>query len=73
MESISNVFLCKLSLIKLSKFNRSGKQDAWRVKNSSKKGAIEVVNYFSKFPLFSSKYLCVAFFMLKRSSNFNRD
>lgn len=57
MESISNVFICKLSLIKLSKFDRTGKQNAWRVKTSSKKGAIEVVKYFSNFPLFSSKHL----------------
>lgn len=57
MESISNFFLSKLELINLTKFDRSGKQSAWRVINTSKKGASKVVEYFCNFPLFSSKYL----------------
>lgn len=57
MDSISTVFLCKLGCVFLSKYDRSGKQPAWRVRNSGKKGAVEVAKYFTKYPLFSSKYL----------------
>jgi hypothetical protein len=57
MNSIAINFLSNLSQTNLTKFNRSGKQLAWRVRNSSKKGSTEVVNYFDKYPLFSSKYL----------------
>jgi hypothetical protein len=37
MDSISKVFLCKLGCVYLLKYDRSGKQPAWRVRNSGKK------------------------------------
>lgn len=57
MNLIATNFLSNLKQINLSKFDRSGKQSAWRVRNSSKNGSKKVVNYFNKYPLFSSKYL----------------
>ena len=57
MQNIANLFLDKLSEIYLSKFYRSGKQKFYRARSTSKLGAIEVIKYFDKFPLFSSKYL----------------
>ena len=57
MQNIANLFLGTLSVIYLSKFDRSGKQKFYRARSTSKLGAIEVIKYFDKFPLFSSKYL----------------
>lgn len=57
MQNIANLFLGTLSEIYLSKFDRSGKQKFYRARSTSKLGAIEVIKYFDKFPLFSSKYL----------------
>jgi hypothetical protein len=57
MVKIANLFLSNVSLIYLMKYDRSGKQPSWKARNTSKAGAIEVVNYFTKFPLFSYKYL----------------
>ena len=57
MEKIANLFLADLSKIYLSKYDRSGKQPFWRARNNSKAGAKEVIKYFNKFPLFSSKHL----------------
>ena len=57
MENIAELFLSKLKLSNLTTFDRKGKQPAWRVRNSSKAGAAKIVEYFSKFNLFSSKHL----------------
>ena len=47
----------KLGIHYISKFDRSGKQKAWRARIVNKEGAIVLVNYFYRFPMFSSKYL----------------
>ena len=57
MQNIANLFLGSLSEVYLSKFDRSGKQKFYRAKTTSKLGANEVIQYFNRFPLFSSKYL----------------
>ena len=57
MQNIANLFLGTLSVIYLSKFDRSGKQKLYRARSTSKLGANEVIKYFNKFSLFSSKYL----------------
>lgn len=57
MESIANLFLANLGITHLMKYDRSCKQKAWRVRNTSQAGAAEVVNYFIKYPLYSSKHL----------------
>ena len=57
MENIAQLFLSKLGVVYLSKFDRSGTQPFWRVRNTSQEGAKEVIKYFNKFPLFSSKHL----------------
>jgi hypothetical protein len=50
---------CKSKLGKhsVSKFDRSNKQDAWRARIVNKEGATSLINFFDKYPLFSSKYL----------------
>ena len=35
----------------------AGKQLFWRARNNSQAGSQIVVNYFTQFPLFTSKYL----------------
>lgn len=57
MEKIAKLFLADLGVTYLSKYDRSGKQPFWRARNSSKAGAKEVIKYFNKYPLFSSKHL----------------
>lgn len=57
METIASFLLANLSVIHLSQFNRTGKQLFWRARNSSQAGSQIVANYFTQFPLFSSKYL----------------
>jgi hypothetical protein len=57
METIASFLLANLSVMHLSKFNRTGKQLLWRARNSSQAGSQIVVNYFTQFPLFTSKYL----------------
>lgn len=57
MESIAHLFLAKLGVVYLSKYGRSGKQPYWRARNTSQVGAKEVIKYFNKYPLFSSKHL----------------
>lgn len=52
MVLIANLFLTNLSVVYLSTFDRKDKQPAWRVRNTSKAGAIEVVKYFTDYPLF---------------------
>jgi LAGLIDADG endonuclease len=51
--------LCEFKLEKhsVSKYDRAGKQNAWRVRIVNKKGASALINYFYTYPLFSSKYL----------------
>ena len=48
MELISAFLLSNLSLHKLSKFDRLGKQNAFRSRITSMKGAEVIFNYFSK-------------------------
>lgn len=57
MDSIANLFLAQVKIYNLSTYDRTGKQPAWRVRNSSKAGAAKIVEYFNQFPLFSSKHL----------------
>ena len=57
MNTLSIFFKSKLEVHNISKFNRCGKQKAWRARIVNKKGAIVLVNYFDRFPMFSSKYL----------------
>jgi len=57
METIASFLLANLGVIHLSKFNRTGKQSFWRARNNSQAGSQIVVNYFTQFPLFTSKYL----------------
>lgn len=60
-KSIMNkiAYLCesKLEEHSVSKYDRTGKQNAWRARTVSRKGVTSIVNYFIKYPLFSSKYL----------------
>ena len=56
--NILSIFLkSKLEIHNISKFDRSGKQKAWRARIRNKEWAIVLVNYFEEFPMFSSKYL----------------
>jgi hypothetical protein len=57
METIASFLLANLGVIHLSQFNRTGKQFFWRARNSSQAGSQIAVNYFTQFPLFTSKYL----------------
>lgn len=57
MELISKLCLSKVTAIHLSKFDRTGTQMGLRVRNTNISGAINIKEYFDKFPLFSSKYL----------------
>lgn len=57
METIAYFLLANLGVIHLSKFNRTGKQSLWRARSNSQAGSQIVVNYFTQFPLFTSKYL----------------
>ena len=43
MQNIANLFLGTLSVIYLSKFDRSGKQKFYRARSTSKLGANEVI------------------------------
>jgi hypothetical protein len=68
METIASFLLANLGVIHLSKFNRTpsrrtyaakggtGKQSLWRARSNSQAGSQIVVNYFTQFPLFTSKY-----------------
>jgi len=57
MKTISIFLKSKLENYNLSKFDRTGKQKAWRARITNKEGATVLVNYFDNFPMFSSKYL----------------
>jgi hypothetical protein len=57
MNKLSLFFESKLEKHSVSKYDRSGKQDAWRARIVNKKGADVLVKYFNNFPMFSSKYL----------------
>lgn len=57
MEKIAKLILANLGVVYLSKYDRSGKQPFWRARNSNQAGATEVIKYFNRFPLFSSKHL----------------
>nr|AHJ10982.1 LAGLIDADG homing endonuclease [Rhizophagus sp. DAOM 213198] len=57
MEIIASFLLANLGVTLVSQFNRTGKQPLWRARNSSQAGSQIVVNYFTTFPLLTSKYL----------------
>jgi hypothetical protein len=57
METIASFLLANLGVIQLSQFNRTGKQSFWRARSNSQAGSQIVVNYFTQFPLFTSKCL----------------
>jgi len=57
MEAISVLLLSQLKITNLSTLDRTGKQSAWRVRNTSKAGSNIIIEYFNFFPLFSSKHL----------------
>jgi len=57
MKTIASFLLANLSVVYLNKFNQIEKQLFWRARNSSQAGSQVVVNYFTKFPIYSSKYL----------------
>ena len=63
MLNIANLFLAQLGVVFLSTFDRSGKEQFFRARNVSQAGAQEAVNYFNKFPLFSSKYIAARYFL----------
>lgn len=54
MESISNLFISSVSIVKFYTYDRLGKQFSWIAKNTSTAGADEIVIYFTWL---SSKYL----------------
>lgn len=49
--------LANLGVTLVSQFNRTEKQSLWRARSNSQAGSQIVVNYFTRFPLFTSKYL----------------
>ncbi len=57
MNNISIFLKSKLEIHYLSKYDRSGKQKGWRARIRNKEGASVIVNYFDRFPMFSSKHL----------------
>lgn len=57
MSKIALFCESKLEKHSVSKYDRSGKQNAWRARIVNKKGASALINYFDTYPLFSSKYL----------------
>jgi hypothetical protein len=57
MNKIALFCKSKLEKYSISKFDRKGKQNAWRARVINKVGITVIVNYFNKFPLFSSKHL----------------
>jgi len=57
MEKIAHFCESQLNKHQVTRFDRLGKQDAWRTRVVNKKGVIAIINYFDKYSLFSSKYL----------------
>jgi len=57
MGTISAFLLSNLSLHKMSKYDRSGKQNAFRSRITSMKGAKMVHDYFTSYPMMNSKHL----------------
>ena len=57
MQFISIFLLAKLKIINTPTYDRLNTHPSWRVKNTSKAGAEIIIDYFNKYPLFSSKYL----------------
>lgn len=57
MDKIAVFCKSRLKKYLINKFDRSGKQEAWRARIINKKGAETLINYFDKYPMFSSKYL----------------
>lgn len=57
MEKIAIFLQSKLEKHSVSKYDRTGKQNVWRARIVNKKGVTTLVNYFNKYPMFSSKHL----------------
>jgi LAGLIDADG endonuclease len=57
MSNLSIYLKSKLGTHYISRYDRMGKQKAWRARIVNKEGATVLINYFNKFPMFSSKYL----------------
>jgi len=57
MVNISDFLLSNLSLHKMSKYDRSGKQNAFRSRITSMEGAKIVHDYFTSYPMMNSKHL----------------
>ena len=57
MCSISLFLRSKLETHYISRYDRTGRQKAWRARIVNKEGATVLMNYFDKYPMFSSKYL----------------
>ena len=57
MGNLSIFLRSKLGTHYISRYDRMGKQKAWRARIVNKEGATVLINYFNKFPMFSSKYL----------------
>ena len=57
MTAISTFFAATLGITQVWKFDRSGKQKAWRARNLSRKGAFVIQSYLTRFPLKGSKHL----------------
>lgn len=57
MEKRAVFLRSKIGKHSISKFDRTGKQDAWRARIVNKKGATILINYFYVYPMFSSKHL----------------
>lgn len=57
METISAFLLSNLSLHKMSKYDRSDKQNAFRSRITSMVGAKIVHDYFTSYPMMNSKHL----------------
>jgi len=57
MQKIAIFLGSKLEKHSVSKYDRTGKQSAWRARIINKKGATILANYFDVYPMFSSKHL----------------
>ena len=57
MQKIAIFLRSKLEKHSISKYDRTGKQNAWRARIVNKEGATILANYFDFYPMFSSKHL----------------
>lgn len=56
MSILSKFFKSRLEIHYINRYDRLGKQKSWTARIINKDGATVLVNYFDKFPMFSSKY-----------------